>query len=324
MYALHILTLKDPHMNRPVWYSAMAGLLSILVLSPAFAAESATPTQHHRALDTYRTEYVRSFLDEQVDPIVRRYLDNVRLMPPYHGSVFGRNDARSYHSAFFERFDVRDYRRDQLRTFDLGSRLIEIGRFTMKLVASGGTEVSEIAGNYMDIWETVPGKPLGLMAHAWNSNRYPEIANDLRFTDVPSVRTAFQAHVPVKDNLSFELAALNELHEVAVSEHDDKVWSQFFANDAVLLANHHGYVEGRGAIETYLAQHVKEMPVFEKLDIRNDEIDATGRYVIEYASHVANWRNAESSGVNTGKNIRVWRRESDGSLKVICGIGTYD
>ena len=26
----------------------------------------------------------------------------------------------------------------------------------------------------------------------------------------------------------------------------------------------------------------------------------------------------------TGKNIRLWRRGSDGSLKMICGIGTYD
>ena len=176
----------------------------------------------------------------------------------------------------------------------------------------------------MDIWEQMAGKPVSLITHVWNTDRYLDIASDLRFSNVPSVRIALEAHVPIKDNLSFELAALNKLHEVAITQGDDKVWSRFFADDAVLLANQHGIVQGRVAIDEYLSQHVRGPTVFEKLDIRNDAIDPAGRFIIEYASHVAHWRNGDSSGVNTGKNIRLWRREPDGSLKMICGIGTYD
>jgi ketosteroid isomerase-like protein len=245
-------------------------------------------------------------------------------MPPYHGSVFGRDSARAYHAALFERFDIRKYHRDEVKTFDLGSRLIEVGRLTMTLTARSDLRSHEISGGYLDIWAQVSGKPASLIAHVWNTDRYPDIASDLRFSNVPSVRTALEAHVPIKDNLSFELAALNKLHEVAITQGDDKVWSQFFADDAVLLANQHGIVQGRAAIDEYLARHTQGMPVFEKLDIRNDAIDPAGRFIIEYASHVANWRNGDSSGVNTGKNIRLWRREPDGSLKMICGIGTYD
>jgi hypothetical protein len=39
---------------------------------------------------------------------------------------------------------------------------------------------------------------------------------------------------------------------------------------------------------------------------------------------VANWRNGESSGVGTGKNLRIWRREPNHSLKVVLSIGSYD
>jgi hypothetical protein len=81
-------------------------------------------------------------------------------------------------------------------------------------------------------------------------HRQLSIAHELRFTNVPSVRTAFEAHLPGKGGLSFDLAAPNMLHEVAVAQHDDKVWAQFFAEDAVLLANHHGLV--RLAIGAYL------------------------------------------------------------------------
>ncbi len=299
-------------------------LFSILISHPVPAQEAPVSSEHRSWLDSYRSSYAQSVLKGTADQLVTRYSDNVRLMPPYHASVFGRSNARAYYAAFFERFDVRRYQRVEVKTFDLGSRLMEVGRFTMSLTARADARLHEISGSYTDIWEVSAGKPSTLLTHVWNTNSYPAIANDLRFSAVPGVRTAFEARVPVKDNLSFELAALNRLHEVAITQADGKVWSLFFADDAVLLANHHELVQGRAAIDEYIDAHVKELPIFEKLDIRNDAIDLAGRYVIEYASHVANWRDGDSSGVNTGKNIRVWRREPDGSLKMICGIGNYD
>jgi ketosteroid isomerase-like protein len=298
--------------SRPHLVSA---LLSILFLPPALANES---------LATYRAGHVQAVLAESVDRVMGPHAENVRLIPPYHGTVFGRANVRAYYAAFFARFEVRKYQREVVKVFDLGPRLVEIGRLTMALTLPNDPRVHEIRGSYMDIWEQAGDKPTNLITHFWNTDKYPEIGSELKFASVPNVRTALEAHVPIKDHLSFELAALNKLHEVAITQGDDKVWAQFFSDDAVLLATHHGLVQGKPAIEAYLAGHVKEMPIFEKLDIRNDAIDVAGRYIIEYASHVANWRNGDSSGVNTGKNIRLWRREPGGSLKMFCGIGTYD
>lgn len=311
-------------MKRCLGRYLVAGLFSILLSHPVLAREASESSGHRAWLESYRFAYTQAFLDGTVDRVVSRYSEKVRLMPPYHGTVFGRNDARAYHAAFLDRFDVKKYQRVEVTTYDLGSRFIEVGRFTMSLTARGKAPLHEISGSYMDIWELAEGKPSTLLTHAWNTDSYPAIANDLRFSDVPGVRIAFEARVPIKDNLSFELAALNRLHEVAITQADGKVWSLFFADDAVLLANHHELVQGRAAIDEYIAAHVKQLPIFEKLDIRNDAIDPAGRFIIEYASHVANWRNGDSSGVNTGKNIRLWRRETDGSLKMVCGIGTYD
>jgi ketosteroid isomerase-like protein len=310
--------------KRPIGYCLVSALLSLLLWYPASAAEAPVSTAHRDWLAAYRAELTRAVLDDRVDRIVGRYAVNVRLMPPYHGSVFGRDNARAYHAALFERFDVRTYRRDEVQTYDLGSRLVEVGRFAMTLTTRSDGRSHEISGGYLDIWEQVAGQPVSLITHVWNTDRYQDIANELRFRNAPSVRTALDAHLPIKDNLSFELAALNKLLEVTITQHDGKVWAQFWADDAVLVSNHHGIVQGRPAIDEHLAQEAQGPTVFEKLDIRNDGIDPAGRFVIEYASHVANWRNGDNSGVNTGKNIRLWRREADGSLKMICGIGTYD
>jgi len=158
----------------------------------------------------------------------------------------------------------------------------------------------------------------------WNYDQDVQNGDDFRFPDVPSVQMAFQPHLPVNDSIRFELAALNLLLGQAVSQHDAKLWSQFFADDAILAANYVPIARGRAEVDRYLEEHVRTLPIFEHLDIRNDRVDVSGNYVIEYATHVANWRNGDSSGVSTGKNLRLWRRESNGTLKMIRQIGSYD
>lgn len=150
------------------------------------------------------------------------------------------------------------------------------------------------------------------------------MADQLFFPDVPTVNVAMRSHLPIKDNITFELATLNIFQEKVISEHDAKVWSQFYADDYILFRIGHPLYRGRKQIDSFLEAHVKELPVFEKLAIRNDRIDNLGEYVIEWASHIAVVRNGDWSGVGTGKDIRIWRREKDGALKIIRGIGTYD
>ena len=242
-------------------------------------------------------------------------------MPEYHGTLMGAAKVRVYYTAFFDRSDVQGYERERLRIFDLGARVMDVGRFKMNVTSATGT--LEITGKYAEVWRNTNGQ-LSLLAQTWNFDNYLANTEEFRFPGVPGVRIAFEPHVVVKDALSFELAALNKLQEDAIREKDANLWSQFYADDALLLVNHGRELVGRRAIDAYLREHTGGMPVYEKLDIRHDEIDPSGSYVIDYASHVAIWRRADASGVNTGKNIRLWRREPQGGLKMIAQIGTYD
>jgi hypothetical protein len=146
----------------------------------------------------------------------------------------------------------------------------------------------------------------------------------LKFGEVPGIHAALLPNVHVNNNLSFELNALNRLLDETVTQHDGNIWSQYYADDAMLIPGYHLPRRGRKEIDEYIQMHVKELPVFEELDIRNDRIDNLGAFVVEYASHIASWRNGNSSGVGLGKNIRIWRREPDHSLKVFRSMGMYD
>ena len=275
-------------------------------------------------LKKFRADCVGSLLNGRPEPIVGYFAESVRLMPEYQKTVLGKTNAFSYYKTFLARFVVRSYSREEIEAIDLGSRVLEIGRVSTKLALKTTGQEHEIPGKYLDIWEKSEHGRLTLITQCWNYDQPLEIADELRFADVPAVQMALQPHLPVKDRISFELAALNKLLEAAVSQHDGKLWAQFFADDAVLMANYSPVNRGRKAVDEYIENHVKYLPIFEKLDIRNDRIDDLGYYVIEYATHVANWRNGESSGVSTGKNIRVWQREPEGSLKLFLQIGGYD
>jgi hypothetical protein len=135
---------------------------------------------------------------------------------------------------------------------------------------------------------------------------------------------AFHARVPVTAGISLELAALCKLQESVIIQHDGKTWALFYTDDAILLANHGGVVSGRKALDDYTIEHAKSLPVFEKLDIRTDQIDDLGKFVIEYGTGVAIWKVDEYSGVSLGKNIRVWRRAENGALQTWRAISMYD
>ena len=207
---------------------------------------------------------------------------------------------------------------------DLGSRVVELGRFTLKLSLKRTGQKQQLIGKYQDIWEKSGTGGLKLLTEAWNYDHPVEMADALRFAELPAVQIALQGRVPVKDNISFELAALGLLLEKTVSQHDARLWSQFYTDDAIMIHSFAPLDNGKKAVDSFIENHVKTLPLLEKLDIRNDRIDVSGNYVVEYASHVANWRNGDSSGVSTGKNIRIWRREPDGALKIFRQIGMYD
>lgn len=276
-------------------------------------------------LKNLRMSYITAIKTHKPEIFGTFYKEDIRLMPECQKTIIGKKQAISYHKAFFNRFQIQNYTRSEIEILDMGPCISELGQFTMQInVIQTGKEYT-LNGKYQQIWEKSQSENgVVLVTDGWNYNHSLEIETLMRFAEVPFVDIAFQPHVPVNTPVRFELAALNLLMEAAVSQHDERIWSQFYTDSAMLLSRAKPLLSGRNEIDTYIKTHVSELPVFEKLDIRADRVDDMGEYVIEYASHIANWRGGEYSGVNTGKDLRIWRRESNGSLKIFRHIGMYD
>ena len=275
-------------------------------------------------LNTFRSAYSKSILDKKPEAMQIYYDKNIRLMTEFQRTVIGSPNVVQYHKAFLSRFTILAYDREQTEILDLGPMVFEQGMFTMKMVSKKTNKEHTVNGKYQNIWEKDSNGKMLLITEGWNYNQPLDVQDQLRFDEVPVVDVALQPHLPINNNIRFELAALNRMMEVTIAQHDAKIWSFFYADSCILFTQRHNPYVGRKAIDEYLEMHVKELPVFEKLDIRNDRIDDLGNYVIEYASHIANWRSGEYSGIGLGKDLRIWRRERDGSLKIFRHIGMYD
>jgi len=311
-------------LNVRLLVTALTVTLATLAGLAQETTQSLVTADYLATLKAFRSGYVTGALNGNLENLADYYAEDVRLMCEYNKTFLGKATALSYHKAFFSRFEVQDYTRQEIEVLDLGSRVVELGRFTLKLSLKRTGQKQQLIGKYQDIWEKSGTGGLKLLTEAWNYDHPVEMADALRFAELPAVQIALQGRVPVKDNISFELAALGLLLEKTVSQHDARLWSQFYTDDAIMIHSFAPLDNGKKAVDSFIENHVKTLPLFEKLDIRNDRIDVSGNYVVEYASHVANWRNGDSSGVSTGKNIRIWRREPDGALKIFRQIGMYD
>ena len=306
--------------------------LALLLALLAFVSGTPAPAQQRAAVDArtaaelgrFRSDHARSMLRRAPDLAARYYARGIRLMPQYQQTVMGDSNALAYHRAFLDRFDVHRYGRTEMEVLDLGARVVELGTFTMRVARRGASDAHELRGTYQDFWERRDDGTLALVTQAWNYSHPVAIAGQLRFDQVPAVHVALAAHLPVDGGVSFELAGLNRLLETTIAQHDPTVWSHFYADDVRLVYSHHPVYEGRAAVAAFLAEHVKGLPVFEKLDVRTDRIDDLGRYVVEYASHIAAYRAGSQSGVSTGKNVTIWRRGANGSLKIFRSMAMYD
>lgn len=300
--------------------------LLCLQLTRTFAAPATEADEKTMAfLAAFRSAYIKSMLEEKPELVADYYSKDIRMMPELQKTIMGKSNASAYQKAFSARFKVQSFNRTNMEVLDLGSQVLEIGKLSMKLTLKASKQEFDLEGTYLNIWKKLPDGSLSLITEAWNYDHYyAEIHEHLKFEEVPSFHVALLPNVYVNSNISFELAALNRLLDATVTGHDGNVWSRFYADDCILIPNYHPPLQGKKAVDKYIDMHVKELPVFEELDIRNDRIDDLGKYVVEYASHIASWKNGESSGVGMGKNIRIWRRESDHSLKLFRSIAMYD
>ncbi len=160
-------------------------------------------------MDEFDRDYTKAFLTERAEIISSYHAEDVRLMPEFQKTIFTRENAQKYYNTFFERFIIGAYEREVIEILDLDNRIVVLGYFTLRMTEAENEYT--LKGKYQNIWEKSAKGEMKLMTEAWNYNHAVDFADRLRFKNIPSVHIALQEHLPVNDNISFELAAIGEM-----------------------------------------------------------------------------------------------------------------
>jgi ketosteroid isomerase-like protein len=300
-------------------------MILMLLIQTTLSAQSLKVDDKTRSfLSTFRAMHAESLTQAKPESIAQYYHDNIRLMVEFQRTTIGKNNVLLYHKSLTDRFAISTFDMTDPEIMDLGKMVVEFGTLAIALRSKSTGEGHALQGKYVSVWQRNDAGKLLLITTGWNYNENVNFGDQMRFPAIPVIDVAVDSHLPINSNISFELAALNRWMEAVVSQHDAELWSRFYTDDAVFFAQRHIAARGRELVDDYIKHHVEEIPVMENLTIRNDRIDVLGSYVLEYASHIAVWRRDNNSGVGRGKDLRIWRRESDGSLKIFRHIGMYD
>ncbi|WP_405207283.1 DUF4440 domain-containing protein [Aquimarina sp. LLG6339-5] len=275
------------------------------------------------SLNSFIEDSNKAMITATPEMIEGYYSDDIYLMPAFQKTLIGKENAMRYHKAFFDRFDIIEYKRKNIEALDLGSQICVLGEFTMKIRLKNGTAVEELNGKYMNIWIKQETN-ISLLSEIWNYNHHTDITEQLKFDNIPGTILAYQEHLPINSNIRFEIASINHFTEEFIAQRDHTLWAQLYADDAIAFFSYKPMFKDKTTLDKFIKDHVVELPIFEKLDIRNNYINDLGDYVVNYASHIANWRNNEHSGISTGKGIKIWQRAPNGTLKIVRQISTYD
>lgn len=298
--------------------------ISTFVNGQILINENSTNKKVSNQIKAFNELYKQSLFKKEFSNLLNFYSNNSISMPEYQVSLLNKESISHYYSLLTKRFSIQSFDRKIIELLDLNKRIIEIGTFDTKFHLIEKDTTINLKGNYLNIWERTENGNLKVLVESWNYSH--DIKNREIFTFTQLGKSSWNDSFLKIDTspIAFELAGLNELLSKTVSSHNPKLWSQFFTNDAKYIYSHTPIKEGINAITEHLTDHCKYLPKFDKLLIGNNKIELAKEYVIEYSSHYVEWSFGETKGVSTGKDIRIWKRLPDCSLKIYRQIAMYD
>jgi ketosteroid isomerase-like protein len=251
------------------------------------------------------------------------YDENVISMPEYQPMMRGINEVRSFYTEIFERQDVKSYRRQTEEVIHVGNTIIEIGTFRKEYALLKSDTILTLNGKYCNIWNVRENGGLKIKGEIFGF--FHPVDSPQHFVVNLQTRAGESEIYPV-DQVPIELRAYNALMEKYVKNGEGALRSQFFTDDGKFMPFAHPTVTGMNELKPYLVAYDThgEGFKFDSISVYTYYYEYFDGYVLEYPKFKVKWSTPTSSGRAEGKNVRIWKRQKDRSLKLYLEISTHD
>ena len=251
---------------------------------------------------------------------VARYTELAILMPEYQVTLTGRNEIENYYREIFKKQHIKTINRNPREFIHLRNSIIVIGTFKREYGTHNNDSLITLNGKYWQVWTQgtdtyrIKGEAFGYF-HPVDHPESLIISENQRQPDESEI----QIEVP------FELKAYNALMEKGVRQRNAPLRIAFFTEDGIFYPFADSAVVGLAQLKPYLTAYSSGGTVtIESVSCYTLSFEDLGDHILEYAMFKVEWSHANGSGKTEGKGIRIWRRQSNGSLKLFREIGTHN
>ncbi len=315
--------------------AAGAPLIAILASTPARSAVASTraagaepprqvPVALAAEIQRRNADLSAAWLSGDVDRRMVHYAADSISNPDYQPRLYGPGWIARYYRVLASRQRVSAYARRTTEILPLDDEsALELGRFDLSyaLLADGASH--SLQGRYANLWRRQTDGALKLKAEVWG---YFERIDNPASHSLGERETTGRAAPPGDPAVEAELGRLNALDAEAVRTHDATAKIARYADDAVVMPYADTPKVGIDEIRAHLVRYTEQGrgAVFESVKVWNEGFEVLDGYVVEYPKFEVRWRNGADSGMVSGGGLRLWRRQADGSLKMLRQIATHD
>ena len=259
-------------------------------------------------------------VNAQLGECVAHYTDRAISMPEYQTTLAGRNEIENYYREIFNKQLIKTMRREPQEFIHLDNTIVTIGTFQRQYKTLTKDSIITLNGKYWQVWlresgtYRIKGEAFGYFHPVDN----PESLIISRNQQQPD-ESEIQIEVP------FELKAYNALMEKGVRQRNATLRVNFFTEDAIFYPFADSAVVGMDQLKPYLTAYSNRGTVtIDSVSCYTFNFEKLGDYTLEYAMFKVKWSLTDRTGKTEGKGIRIWKRQTDGSLKLFREIATHN
>lgn len=252
------------------------------------------------------------------------YEENAVSMPDYQPMLRGIDEISIFYKEIFQRQKIKQFHRRTEEVISLGkTTLAEIGTFKKEYSELETDSILTLNGKYCYIWNILPNGSLKIKGEIFGF--FHPIQKPGNF--VVGLQTHLgESDIHKENEIPIELRAYNALMEKYVKNGEGALRCQFFTDDGKFMPFSHPTLTGMNELKPYLiAYDTRGVDFrFDLLSVYTYDYEYFDEYVLEYPKFKVKWSTPDASGVAEGKNIRIWKRQGDKSLKLYLEISTHN
>jgi ketosteroid isomerase-like protein len=260
---------------------------------------------------------------DDLSTVIRHYNTSAISMPEYQLTLTGVDEIKMYYTEIFKRQRVKSFKRVADEFIHMNNTVVEIGTFKKEFENSTTDSLITLNGKYWNVWQAEQDSVFKLRGEGYGY--FNPIAHPEQFVLTIANEQPNESDILSKKEIPFELKAYNALMEKGVRTRDGILRADFFTDDGRYYPFADSTVSGMENIKPYLIEYSSRGTVtIDSIMCYTYDFAYSDSSILEYAMFKVKWSRPDLSGRTEGKGIRIWKRQSDNSLRLFRQIGMHN